>query len=85
MEKLNKIFAEQLIKKLKPFIEVENGKQYIGGLRIEGIILSISDAFNEAIDIIKINEFSGDGMTLSDIGKKFYNIFYNKNKDELIK
>lgn len=83
MEKINKIFAEQLIKQLKPFVEEQNGKQYIGGMRIEGIILSISNAFNETINIVKINEFSGDGMTLIDVGKKFYDIFYYKNKDEL--
>lgn len=51
MKKINKIFAEQLIKQLKPFIEEANGKQYIGGMRIEGIILSISEAFNETIKI----------------------------------
>jgi len=49
MKKINKIFAEQLKKQLKPFIKEENGKQYIGGIRIEGIILSISNAFNKTI------------------------------------
>lgn len=84
MKKLEKIFSEQLIKQLKPFIEEENGKQYIGGLRIEGIILSITNAFNDTITTIRTNEFNGDGMTLSDVGKKFYDIFCDKNKDESI-
>ena len=52
-EKLSEYFAKQLLKRLAPFIEEENDKKYIGGLRIEGIILSITQSVEDLIFEIK--------------------------------
>ena len=46
-KKLSEYFAKQLLKRLAPFIEEENDKKYIGGLRIEGIILSITQSVED--------------------------------------
>ena len=44
-----KKFGKNLEKRLSPFIEEENGKKYIGGLRVEGIIISITQALRDTI------------------------------------